>query len=298
MAEQRRQQQVAEIPDIDIGAVVVKTATSVVKNHPVKVSMWAVGCVLAAFANGFAVDPTTADSYQMQLSQANNVAGKELQDAIRNFKRADDKYYNSKGWFWSCDTRCQRAKDQMEMARGEVERVQQKMDRYVSDARKEVGIWSVYGVKDVRDSFWSAWESGKEFAARWTMMDAFFMMMPGSREESIVSVLVKLLFQYIVNLTMGLIGAFVYFVYAVYGLCVSYGESFASGLAFFLLVVVSGMSVVGTYLVAIYGTVAGGGYYLIKQAAKNAALEGERGQRPRRVQYGGGHPGMGRSHWD
>merc|ERR1719428_1028510 len=117
------------------------------------------------------------------------------------------------------------------------------------------------------------------------MMDAFFMMMPGSREESFASVIIKLVFQYVVNLTMGLIGAFFYFVYSVYTLIQSYGESFLSGLAFFLLVLISGMSIVGSYLVAIYGTVAGGGYYLIKQAEKNAALQGEGGQQRRRVQY-------------
>merc|ERR1719444_646617 len=108
------------------------------------------------------------------------------------------------------------------------------------------------------------------------MMDAFFMMMPGGKEETAVSMILKLVMQYIINLTMGLIGAFVFFIYSVYGLIVSYGEPALSGLAFFLLVLVAGMSTVGTYLVAIYGTVAGGGLWLVKQAAKQKALEQER----------------------
>merc|ERR1719203_2414639 len=103
------------------------------------------------------------------------------------------------------------------------------------------------------------------------------------------------------NLTLGLIGAFVYFIYAVYGLICSYGEPALSGLAFFLLVLVAGLATLGTYLFAIYGTVAGGGLYLVKQAAKHAAVEGggRPGQRPRPVQYGygGGRPGM-RTHFD
>merc|ERR1719356_1868483 len=107
------------------------------------------------------------------------------------------------------------------------------------------------------------------------------------------------------NLTLGIIGAFFYFVYAVYSLICAYGESAMSGLAFFLLVLVASLATVGTYLVAIYGTVAGGGLYLAKQAAKQAAVEGGRGPggRPRPVGYqnhGGGYarPGPGRAHYD
>merc|ERR1719384_2367703 len=108
-----------------------------------------------------------------------------------------------------------------------------------------------------------------------------------------MSMVLKLVLQYIINLTMGLIGAFFYFIYAVYGLIVSYGEPTLSGLAFFLLVMVAGVATVGTYLLAIYGTVAGGGIYLVKQAAKQAAVEGGPDGRPRqRVQY---HPQHGRA---
>ncbi|CAE8592580.1 unnamed protein product [Polarella glacialis] len=132
-----------------------------------------------------------------------------------------------------------------------------------------------------------------------TMMDAMFMAFSGGEKETAMSMAMKLLMQYIVNLTMGIIGAFVFFVYNVYTLVVSYGESALSGLAFFLLVVVAGMATVGTYLVAIYGTVAGGGIFLLKQAAKQAAVEGGRaGARPRQVQYGGGRVGGQRSHYD
>merc|ERR1712137_292234 len=106
--------------------------------------------------------------------------------------------------------------------------------------------------------------------------------------------LVKLLFQYIVNLTMGIIGAFFFFLYNVYTLIVSYGEPTLSGIGFFLLVLVSASATIGTYLFAIYGTVAGGTVYLVKQAAKQAKLEAEQGRRPRQVQYGQGQYGGGR----
>merc|ERR1719247_3425553 len=164
----------------------------------------------------------------------------------------------------------------------------------MTDARREVGIWSTFGVRDVRNSFWAAWKSGKDWAARYTMMDAMFMMI-GGKEETAVSMILKLVMQYIINLTMGLIGAFFFFIYNVYTLVVSYGEPALSGIAFFLLVLVAGMATVGTYLCAIYGTVVCGGAYVVKQAAK-AQLEGGHGGRPRQIRHAdlrGGPGGYG-----
>ncbi|CAE7200038.1 CFDP1 [Symbiodinium natans] len=127
------------------------------------------------------------------------------------------------------------------MAKNEAERVQQKVDRIMRDARREVGIWSVFGIQEVRDRFWAAWQSGKDLAMRYTMFDAVFMMI-GGKEETLVSVLVKLAVQYAANLTLGLVSAFFFFLYHVYQLLVNYGEDAASGLAFFLLVLVASAS--------------------------------------------------------
>jgi len=291
-----------ELNDIDLGKLALSAGQGLLdgaKKRPVKVSLWVLGLLLAAFATGFSVDETTKEQYAVTLQHAEEVDAKELSKAIRSMQHAEDKYYNLKGWFWSCDDRCMKAYDKYNMARQDMERVRTKRDQIMQEARREVGIWSEYGVRDVRNGFWRAWQSGKDWAARHTMMDAMFMAFSGGEKETAMSMAMKLLMQYIVNLTMGIIGAFVFFVYNVYTLVVSYGESAVSGLAFFLLVVVAGMATVGTYLVAIYGTVAGGGIFLLKQAAKQAAVEGGRAvARPRQVQYGGGRVGGQRSHYD
>lgn len=290
--------------DLDIGALAVRTVTSVVKRRPVTVSLWVLGLLMAAFAKGFAVDDATQENYILTLSQAEEVDKQELGKALSHLSQAQDRYYNAKGWFWSCDDRCQKAHDKVQMAEQNVQRIQKKRDEIMTEARREVGIWSVFGVKDVRASFWRAWQSGKDFAKRMTMYDAFFMMMPGGREETLMQMVMKIVMQYVINLTMGLIGAFFFFIYNVYVLIVSYGEPMLSGVAFFLLVLVAGIATVGTYLFAIYGTIAGGGLYLIKTAAKQAAVEGEAGgRRPRRVQYnqagfGSGRVGGGRAHFE
>eukprot|EP00416_Gambierdiscus_australes_P015019 CAMPEP_0171076462 /NCGR_PEP_ID=MMETSP0766_2-20121228/13418_1 /TAXON_ID=439317 /ORGANISM="Gambierdiscus australes, Strain CAWD 149" /LENGTH=300 /DNA_ID=CAMNT_0011533437 /DNA_START=72 /DNA_END=974 /DNA_ORIENTATION=- len=281
---------VQTVADLDIGALVLRTVTSVVKRRPVTVSLWAFGLLLAAFANGFSVDDEKRESYSITVQNAQEVDRLELTKALRVLGREEDRYRNAKGWFFSCDEKCQKAYDKVNMARADVNRVQRKRDAIITEARREVGIWSTFGVRDVRESFWSAWKSGKDFAARYTMMDALFLMM-GGQEESLMQTLFTLLMQYIVNLTMGLVSAFFFFVYNVYHLIVAYGEPAMSGLAFFLLVLVASIATVGTYLFAIYGTVAGGGIYLMKQAAKQASVNDGQARRPRQVQFGTGRPG-------
>lgn len=275
-----------KVEELDLGAIVVSGAKNIVKNRPVSVSLWVLGLLVAAFANGFQVDDVTTESYQITLKMAEEVDRDELHGALRNLQVAEDRHYQLKGWFWQCDNKCQKALDKVNMAQAEVRRLQNKRDGILSQARSEVGIWSVFGVREIRECFWRAWKQGKDFAARWTMMDAFMMMMPGRKEESMVEVVLKLIMQYIVNLTMGLISSFFFFMYNVYTLIVSYGESALSGLAFFLLVLVAGLATIGTYLGAICGTVAGGGLLLVKQAAKQS-LEGggAHRQQQRRVQY-------------
>lgn len=288
-----------KLDELDVGALVVSTAVNVVKKRPVGVSIWVLGLLMAAFAKGFAVDDATLEQYTETMKHAEAVTQKELARALGAQQEAQQRYDNVAGWF-SCDTKCQKAKDKLDMAKAEVGRIDGKRQKILTDARREVGIWSVFGVQDVRNRFWAAWKSGKDMAARMTMMDAFMMAMPGSREENMMSVVIKLVLQYIVNLTMGLFFSMIYFIYSVYGLIVAYGESFASGAAFFLLVVVASFATIGTYLGALVGTVAGGGLFLAKQAAKQAAMEDQRGGGARRqVRYdqhggqGGGRPGYG-----
>jgi len=285
------------IDDISFGTIVEgasSAALSTAKRRPVSVSLWALGLLLAAFARGFAVDEVTEETYALGLHQAQEVHDKELRAALRTMQKAEDHYYNSKGWFWSCDAKCQRAYDKYSMARADADRVQQKVDRIMKDARREVGIWSVFGVKEVRERFWLAWQSGKDLAMRYTMFDALFMMI-GGKEETLVSILLKLAFQYAANLTIGLVSSFFFFMYSVYQLLANYGEPMMSGMAFFLLVLVAAASLIGTYLLTMYGVVVGGGFYVLKQVAAREALDS--GRRPRQVQYGTGRAG-GRAHYD
>merc|ERR1712048_431382 len=117
-------------------------------------------------------------------------------------RRSEATYYAAKG-FWSCDENCTRAYDKMKMAESEVNRAGRRRDEALSEARREVGIWSPVGVQDVRDSFWSAWKAGKDFAARMSWWDAMFMTV--GRDEPIQQVIFRMVMKYAVNLTLGLV---------------------------------------------------------------------------------------------
>merc|ERR1712118_584912 len=97
------------------------------------------------------------------------------------------------------------------MARSEVERVQQRSHSILAEGRQEIGIWSTIGVQDVRNTFWSAVRSGKDFALRMCYWNTMFMRV--GRNEQIAQVLFRLVVQYTIDLTIGLISAFFYFMY-------------------------------------------------------------------------------------
>ncbi|CAK0894929.1 unnamed protein product, partial [Prorocentrum cordatum] len=162
---QRSNDSVQRVEPVDFGGLAVSTAKSVVKNRPVSVSLWALGLLLAAFANGFAVSKDTQERYEITLRAAEKVDRKELNEAMIEMSHAERRYYNSKGWF-SCDRTCERNRDSYNMATSRMQQVKGKRDQIMSEARSEVGIWSTFGVAEVRAAFWSAWQSGKDWAAR------------------------------------------------------------------------------------------------------------------------------------
>jgi len=257
--------------NVDVSAVVLSTATTILVRRPFATGFWIFGLLLAAFAGGMPVGEDSREAYSVMLQHAEVVDSRELGRSEEELHILEDQYYNARGWFGACDENCTQAFDKVEMARAEAVRVRHRRDEALSQARQEVSIWSTVGVQDVRNSFWAAWKSGKDFAARCTMYDALFLA--AGREETFASMALRLVFQYVINLTMGLVGAFFYFMYNVYTLLVSYGSSVLSGLAFFLLAIVAGISVVSTYLGVVYGAVAGGGMMLMQHAARQAAIE-------------------------
>jgi len=155
----------------------------------------------------------------------------------------------------------------------------------ISEAKGEVGIWSTYGVEEVRDRFWKAYESGKDFAKRMTWWDVVFGMGGGRRDEELWATLLRWLGQIMMNFTVGLISALISFGFALLGMIWEYKTSFLSGAIFFLVAMSAASAMVAAFIGGMYATAAGGVYMIAKQA-RHARLEGRGGQRPRQhVRY-------------
>ena len=142
------------------------------------------------FAVGFAVTPEANARYEHHLSKIDfekTYQARELVD------RRYETYYHSKGWFFSCDEVCTSNYAHLQAAQAQLSEVEAQDYAKLSDARAEVGIFSEYGVAEARDMFWDKFEDGKNFAKRMTTYDAIGAGLTMSRDESLVSVGVRIL---------------------------------------------------------------------------------------------------------
>ena len=113
--------------------------------------------------------------------------------ASEDFWRAENAYRATKGWF-SCDSLCQRNKQKMNDARYRLDQIRAEGNARMSDAKSVAGLFSEVGVGEVKDSFWSYFSRGKQFAKRQSMWDAMFMGMRSmGRDEKFFEYALKVL---------------------------------------------------------------------------------------------------------
>jgi hypothetical protein len=100
---------------------------------------------------------------------------------------------------------------------------------------------------------------GKQFAKRQSMWDAMFIgmrQMHRGRDETWVEYGLKLLLQVLINFSMGLIMALVFFVGGLISIIRSYQANPLFCVFFFVSATAAAMSFVATYLLAVYGAAA------------------------------------------
>merc|ERR1719311_941928 len=148
----------------------------------------------------------------------------------------------------------------------------QERDALQSEAKAAVGLWSQYGVDEVRERFWKAYQSGKDFAKRMTFWDVVFGV-GGRRDEELYVTLLRWLGQIMMNFTIGLVSALFSFMFSLISMIWEYKASYLSGLLFFLVAMSGASAMVVTFVGGMYGTAAGGVYALIQGGARNARLE-------------------------
>jgi len=158
-------------------------------------------------------------------------------------------------------------------------------DALQSEAKSQVGLWSQYGVDEVRERFWKAYQSGKDFAKRMTFWDVMLGTGGRGRDEELLGTLLRWLGQIMMNFTVGLISALFSFMFALVSMIWEYKASYLSGILFFAVAMSGASAMVATFIGGMYATAAGGVYMVIKSSSNAARLEGGGARERARMRY-------------
>jgi hypothetical protein len=207
-----RDNQVARARELDqMSTVLIDFGVKAVKRNPIKVSMYVIGILICLFFNGLAPSPQANASFETQLR---DIDYGPSETAGRNADMAYQQYYRSKGWFFSCNERCQQNKRHYEMADAEYKRTQAVIADKVSQAKSTVGLFSDFGVSETRGMFWDRFGMGKAFATRQTKYDALFMGLSSmGRDETLVNFAMRIIIRALFNFTIGVCMAVVTFIW-------------------------------------------------------------------------------------
>uniref|UniRef100_M4B3L9 Uncharacterized protein n=1 Tax=Hyaloperonospora arabidopsidis (strain Emoy2) TaxID=559515 RepID=M4B3L9_HYAAE len=225
--------------------------------------------------------PEMKATYEGMVVEAANMP--EYHEAYAKHTGAQAYADEAKVWFWRFrepyKTLVNQRQSEANKWAAELSRREEEQEDKMKKARSYVGIWSDFGLADVRARFWSAFEKGKLFAQHQTFYH-MIMRLLSARDEDILSMVLNWVFVAVMNFTTGLLGALFYFLFALVNMVFSYQPDPLSAMAFVVLGFIGAASVVASYLFAIYGMVATG-VYVIGKVVLRDALEQERRQQLR-----------------
>lgn len=287
----RQQQQIVLPGPEQLGALVVHGAASFVRRNKVISSAYALGLILLIVFQGGR--PLTHQQHVEYNRIMDSIDLDAEAQATEDYWRARQAYDATRGWFWSCDSLCTRNQKHMQQKERVLTAVRQESAARQSDAKSVAGLFSDVGIFEVKDTFWQKFHAGKQFAKRQSMWDAMFMgirSMSRGRDESMVEFGLKMLMQVLLNFSMGLIGALVFFVLSLWGIVRSYQANPIIAVLFFCGAAIAAFSFVVSYLLAVYGAAAGGVYALLKVGETASRGQINQDQQRQRVQYGNNRP--------
>jgi len=293
-----REQQLAvqQIPDVT-ASMVVRGVSSFAKRHKVFAGSYLLGVVvLLFFGSGI---PLTLQQRRQYENIMDSIDLNAEYDASRQYWMARENYRATKGWFWSCDSLCQRNKRRMEQAERDLNMIRKESADRVSEAKKVAGMFSEVAVSETKDSFYQYFYSGKEFAKRQSMWDLFFMSfrsMARGRDESWFEFALKVLLNVLLNFSMGLIMALIFFVIGLWNIVRSYQANPIIAVLFFVGASCAAFAFVTSYLLAVYGA-AGASVYGVLKLAETSTRARIAEERRRRVEWDG-TGGNRRAHYE
>ncbi len=246
-----------------------------VKKNPIKMTFWVIGLGLGFFFNGSEVTPSQMLQYSKSLDK---IPHAEIARAAMSLAESRAQYEASRGWFWSCNTPiCQANKSHMDADMAVYSNLRQQELELMRDAKQSVGIFSEHGVSDTREAFWSTFQSGKNFATRQTKWDILFAGISAiGRDEKVGSFLLRIVVNFVVNITLGIIGAVISFWWSLWGLIQEYRVGLLTGLTFFAGAALAAFSFALMWLFGIYAATTGAVFVAAKVLATNVRIENSR----------------------
>jgi len=249
----------------DLSTVVRRLLPTPGPKMAIGVVWWAFG-LYALFMASAPYTPTAAEEglFSELMQQADYMAAQRSLDEVHVF-----------GWRWRSpyDKLVPPRQAMVNEARARLDAALRERDALQSEAKAAVGLWSQYGVDEVRERFWKAYESGKDFAKRMTWWD-FILGTGGRRDEELYVTLLRWLGQIMMNFTVGLVSALFSFGFSLVSMIWEYKASYASGLLFFFVAMSGASAMVATFIGGMYGTAVGGVYMIAQSQSNNARLRG------------------------
>merc|ERR1719152_387109 len=142
------------------------------------------------------------------------------------------------------------------MAQAQLDMALRERNALQSEAKAAVGIWSQYGIDEVRERFWKAYESGKDFAKRMTFWDVMFGVGGRGRDEELLGTILRWAGQIMMNFTVGLVSALFSFMFSLVSMLWEYKVSYLSGFLFFAVAMTGASAMVATFIGGMYATAA------------------------------------------
>jgi len=269
-----RQQEVQPRQEVDISVALIDIGKQFVVSHPKISFSYLLGVLLCLLGTGFAPSEQAIEMMDRKHHEVETQLGHMLREAQERVNVAESSYYNSKGWFFTCDAYCQKKRQSYERSVSHLKDLQQQYNNGVAEANANVGIFSTYGVQQARSLFWRMFGHGKTFAKRQTMWDTLFVGIGAmGRDEGLAEFLLRMLVNMLFNFTVGLFGALVAFTFNLWSVIQSFGADLFTGAAFFALAVIAAVSFSVSWLVGLYGAAAGT-VYVIAKSSNNVRIEG------------------------
>jgi len=245
----------------------------------------AFGLYVLFFAQGYSISVQQEQIYSELMGQAifseeGRMAERDIQIAQRNLDQVQVVFWR---WREPYSKLVPMRQKEYDIAYEEYKRVSRERDKLISEAKSTVGIWSSYGVEEVRSKFWGDYQWGKDFAKRMTFWD-FLLGSVGGRDEEAWVTLMRWVGQIIMNFTVGLVSALVSFGFSLVGIIWAYKTSLVSGILFFTVAFSAASAMVAFFVGGMCAT-AVGGVYMVAQSSAARLEDRRRNAGAQRVRY-------------